>query len=194
MKMHLSAFLVAVFFLTSCGEAAERESNETIAETVIVEGVSSSLPLELAGNKFMDAFEAGDYDFIISTMPDNIIKELTSQNKMSEKELADQIALVMKETLTYVEFLEIKMDYLEAKERITPSGKIYFIIPTTTAMRVEGGAIIEIESDTIVFDESGYWKFVSVQESEQIALLLKAYPEFDNVKFRGSTTTMRQGN
>ena len=126
--------------------------------------------------------EAGDMGAVSEVVPPAIFETMAAELDLSVDELLAAMTQAMEQMMTQVEIVSFEMRPEGVEGRDTASGRPYLLVPTETVMRAEGQTLRN-ESITVAMEEGGEWFLVRVDDMNQIAMLRKAFPDFEGVEF-----------
>ncbi|MDE2578750.1 MAG: hypothetical protein KGL46_08105 [Hyphomicrobiales bacterium] len=127
---------------------------------------------------FVAANKERDYPKVISFMPPRVIETFAGATKMQTDELRMRLADAMRTVETKLKLIDYKASADKATFKELPDGGVYALVPTQATVDIEGKARVRNESWLIALRDLDRWYFVNADESNQVLILRKAYPEF----------------
>ena len=138
--------------------------------------------------QFEAALDAGDARTAGEVVPPKMLAVMAERFGLEPAQLLDLMAAEMAQTMQDVTVETYDMDMEAATTGVTPTGRAYMIIPTTTRVVVDSQRM-EGTSPTLAFADEGTWYLVRIDGAQQAAFLAAAYPEFADVTFPASSMT-----
>lgn len=161
---------------TSC-EDADPNSESGVGTWTPTEAQVSALRQRVA--TFTEALEKGDYTVGVDMMPPKVLQTLATAGGVTIEEVSAMAERGTRMVMASAESFEMPVDHTEY--RTTASGTQYMLIPTFTVV-AKPGLRAETQGTTLVFEEEGTLYMMAVSRPRQVALLVKAYPDFAGVE------------
>jgi hypothetical protein len=132
---------------------------------------------------FSAAFETLDIKVIIGVIPPKVKAYIRDQAKVTDAQLEEGMAAVLKKTMEQVKILSFKIEPDEATSHDITDGRTYLLLPTETVMSITEGEKIIVKSQTLAMLEGDTWYLVRINDAQQRMILGQVYPEFKGVEF-----------
>ncbi|MBU2994739.1 hypothetical protein Q4555_04770 [Octadecabacter sp. 1_MG-2023] len=129
---------------------------------------------------FDAAFEANDMAAVIGFMPEPIIAYIAEQGGLRPLTLRHMLVQQTQEMMETVEVEHFNMDVDAMETAVTPTGRAYALVPTTSTISMNGQRF-ETMTKTLFFEDQGNWFLLRIENASQIHILNAVYPDFASV-------------
>lgn len=138
-------------------------------------------------DSFNQAFLAGNYPVVIDAVPPKVYATAAARSGVTPRKLRSGLIDLTRKVTKDVQILSFGMNLDAARYGQTPAGNTYALIPTQSVVQTPSGAKVQSNNTTLALQEDDLWYLVRIDEPAQRALLVQAYPEFENVTFPKGT-------
>lgn len=145
--------------------------------------------LQSSASDFIVAVKSGNYTDLFGFTPSGVVQYLAEKEGISEEALIAETAELMREFMDSVVLKAATMDATNAVYNVTPDGsREYVLMRTEFVFAAVGVGHIRVVEHTLAFQEEGRWRFARTSEEQIIEVLVKVYPEFEDVNLPEATT------
>lgn len=145
--------------------------------------------IEVMTEASMAATERGDVWTALDLVPPPIAERQAKAIGMSVPEATDALQAYLDEVREGVTLVSYELFTDQIAEGVTAGGRSYALIPDKTVMDL-GDRLWTQESTAVALEDGAPWYPFPVPDEENVALLRSTHPDFEDVDFPPSRTTM----
>lgn len=131
--------------------------------------------------------DAGQFEAIMDFLPPRLLSTIAEHFGVDEAEARAATKASVREVMSSVTIVQYDIDVDGAQAFVTPDGsRRYVTFDLTMLMEVEDIQVRAI-TPNLAFMVDGVWYIMDPSSPDQAAMLRKAYPEFEGVRFDSGT-------
>lgn len=160
-----------------------------LAAPVTAQSVDASdiAEIEALTAQFITDMESDDIAGVIDAIPPRILDHIAQSNGMEPALLRDALIQQMNQVMQTATIDAFSMDVDQLVTGVTPIGRAYALVPTTTVLTIAGANTMEAVSQTLFLDDEGEWFMVRVDDPSQEQILRAVYPDFATINLPRGT-------